>query len=1322
MKWHSLRRLLSVLLAALLLMSSLATAGAAPTVPSDDEALQILVTYGIVKGDDHGNLNLDKEITRAEASTIFVRAMGQEQTAMLMKDLVTFDDAKGHWGAGFIAVAYRLGLMKGRSDTQFDPDAKITNQEVYTVILRMVKREPLGTWNPMLVMQTSRDLGLTPSNIDLGLLGPANALRRTIFNGLGKAVSSVALPYGKTILGTYIDTQAPTLTLDSLPVSTGSSSIRLTGTATGAQFLDVNGQQYRLTSPNFSIDVPLQNGTNTLEIAALDWAGNQATKSVRITRASEAATIVVAGDLSVKAGQTAPLQATAYDATGTALSPTDVSATVSNNMGRYDAATGKFTAGSTAGTGTITFKAGNVTETVNITVLGVASTAKSLRIKDGNGALSGSINKNTTVQVEVLDADGNSIAYDDGRSISLVVTGLSGARVLNATAVTIKGVATFTVTSTVMGEASLTAAANGLANGVGSVVYATSTRIKLVATPASATADGTTPISVRATLVDENGKEVINPSADLFISLSTDSNNSGFNNPLVIIRRNNFSSAGNDASLVPGFKTETVKVTGTVTSGQNYTVLPVSIPLKEAVVGNVSKFDVVGGGGVYTPGGSGANLTVRATDSNGNVVPQGTYAFQFEATTSNNEPLDPDTGLPDGLDIQLVSGITPSGRPLKGTTFVARTENGFATLKVTYNKSGMVTVKLVASPATAPAYNSAGEGAAASSSTSFTLGQTTVMFASPVKKLDPVVLTPSAGTAESQIGVLPNNGTSTLKVRVYLADLADGRIPNGAGLITLSKSVYNGATTAAVTSATATNGYAEFTLRATTTVGTDEWRVTYGGIGDVTNDAKPHAVFTIQTADTSLARPTVLSVYGGESGAFNRLAVSDTYLLVTLGEAEGGSETYGYVNFYRSGSTTPLWRSGVIDLGSLPAIQVPRSAFPTNIGTDRYQVEFVNGKGALPSGTGKSDLWPTDGSKVIIEQTVKSNISKVLYDAATDTLFVTASSLTTSGMIDGSALTIRSSQTSAEQDLGGAVCTVTSSSAFKCTNVGLVDVDGYYTGNFFGDVTLTTHDGWYRNDATGQSAPAETDTQLADNLINPLASIGTDSFVTFEYDTLGNVTSGKLTLIGSKLNLTSSTIDLTKLSFKVPAGPTVTLAAPTTVNGIKIDSRTDTAVIISLGNLADDIAALAGPTITVDKGWYYLGSNSSKYFSPGLTGRNVYAAAKITSIKLIPAGANPATNPAQLVITGSGFLDGDFMASLMKFKRGSSTATALPITGAADINANGTQVTFDLGDVTALNAAITAGPTYFVGDYGWSNNATGWDFSPVVYGKIRITK
>ena len=50
------------------------------------------MALGYLKGDDQGNLNLDKPITRAEALAIIIRISGLETSADLMKGQTKFAD------------------------------------------------------------------------------------------------------------------------------------------------------------------------------------------------------------------------------------------------------------------------------------------------------------------------------------------------------------------------------------------------------------------------------------------------------------------------------------------------------------------------------------------------------------------------------------------------------------------------------------------------------------------------------------------------------------------------------------------------------------------------------------------------------------------------------------------------------------------------------------------------------------------------------------------------------------------------------------------------------------------------------------------------------------------------------------------------------------------------------------------------------------------------------------------------------------------------------------------------------------------------------
>lgn len=157
--------------AGLLVLFVLAVVGgsalAAARSLTEAEAVSILQGYGIVKGDPSGALMLDQQLTRAQAAAVFVRSRGAQNLASMLADQVPFTDMDGHWAAGEVSLAYRLGLVKGDGDGRFRPDSPISYVEVLTVLLRMVEQEPAGPWNPMLILEAASKAGISPTGVDL---------------------------------------------------------------------------------------------------------------------------------------------------------------------------------------------------------------------------------------------------------------------------------------------------------------------------------------------------------------------------------------------------------------------------------------------------------------------------------------------------------------------------------------------------------------------------------------------------------------------------------------------------------------------------------------------------------------------------------------------------------------------------------------------------------------------------------------------------------------------------------------------------------------------------------------------------------------------------------------------------------------------------------------------------------------------------------------------------------------------------------------------------------------------------------------------------
>ena len=99
----------------------------------EDKAL-FLQAEGLLKGNEKG-LDLLKPLTRIEAATMILRALGESTTNKTTTQ--TFADVPAtHWGYGAAENAYSLGLIKGVGDDMFAPDDIVTGTQFATMVLR----------------------------------------------------------------------------------------------------------------------------------------------------------------------------------------------------------------------------------------------------------------------------------------------------------------------------------------------------------------------------------------------------------------------------------------------------------------------------------------------------------------------------------------------------------------------------------------------------------------------------------------------------------------------------------------------------------------------------------------------------------------------------------------------------------------------------------------------------------------------------------------------------------------------------------------------------------------------------------------------------------------------------------------------------------------------------------------------------------------------------------------------------------------------------------------------------------------------------------
>jgi hypothetical protein len=1276
------RSWLAFIASLLLLFSSIPQAFAADASLSSDPDITMLQQYRIVLGDTNGDLRLDSTITRAEAATIFVRTMGGEDLAKLLNDTTEFNDMDRHpWAVGYVTMASRMKLMKGRGNGVFDPGANITNAEVMTVILRMVGHEPTGPWNPQVIMNEAARLGFAPDG-PIDMMANLPAYRGPAFKSLSKAISTVTLSDGSTVLRKYVAKTAPTLTVDSVPATTVNSSVTITGTSTGAKTVTVNGQAATLTGTRFSATVNLTGGTNNLVVEAKDWAGNTTSKTVTITRSSTATRIDVTGNTVVKPGETTNIKATAYDSAGRALPADLVTASVSGSVGTYDAATGVFKAGNTPGKATLTFTSGTVTKAVDVIVGTLSSKVTGLHIVTPNGE-SFTVRKNTTVQVQAIDDMGNVVAEDQGRQVMLAVSGLTGVTVTPNVASTINGIATFTVTGTASGDGTMTAISTGVESDLVDVFFGSGTRVVLISTKSTVSANGVDSADIRAVLQDENGSPVTNSSdSDITIDLSASTREAYLSDRYVTIRRGTSASTGyDDGTIIAGSVTETVKVNGTISSSQKYAVVPVTVSFSKITTGSATQLQIVGGGGTYNPNTNGTvHLTVKAVDSNGNLVTDTSYAFQVQVSTSNNEALR--SGVPDGLSLELGNtGMTPITTATESEV-VARTENGTADLYLTYNKSGDVTLKLVGVNTTNDALDDSNVEDVGTSSRNLTMDDRTVHYAGAVDHFKLVADLPSLRMTDQPAGILKTGGTSGT-IKAVFVDANGGRVTSYNGYVTMALTEHTGTGTRLSTSerVRASGGVASFTIASTSNVDVDTWDATANVNG--TDKTETISVATYSQAPSQYAIPTIRSM-ASETGDEERVGINDSYLRIEVGTYS--EIPFGYVKVFKSGGSL-IYTSDIMDMATAPFVDIPKDDLAAS---DKYYVKVSNGVGDST----KSDTWPT---AILKENPLTIDVTSVTFDAITGELKANGSGIvanSSGGRIDPSRLNLHVASDTTRthdvtlDDLGASVDTcVTSSGSFKCTLTSPLPPSIYN-----GTVTLETQSGWYYRTTNGDSAKADED--LTDNVVTPMAYV-TSASVSFGLDSNNHVT-GTLYLNGVDLDASKIYLHYVSVGGIVLSDSTtkyvsntnstmVTITLPS-YNDLPSSSRQEA------NSIAYKIKNLPGPiTVDLDEGW--LVANAGTYRNAAIDNIPLYAKNPIVTVKFRESDNT-------LVFTGKGFEGGsvDMSQLVIKTRTGTQVVdlSSYPVAGTLTDDTSFTVTISNPTDVTALKA--NKGNLYLVSD------------------------
>lgn len=105
-----------------------------PDVYNEETKMYIkhLRDMGIVNGRPDGMFGPDANVTRAEFMVMILKALGKDIDSNIKN--TNYSDVEGHWAKGFMLNGVKEGIIKGYEDGTLRPDSNIRLAEVSTII------------------------------------------------------------------------------------------------------------------------------------------------------------------------------------------------------------------------------------------------------------------------------------------------------------------------------------------------------------------------------------------------------------------------------------------------------------------------------------------------------------------------------------------------------------------------------------------------------------------------------------------------------------------------------------------------------------------------------------------------------------------------------------------------------------------------------------------------------------------------------------------------------------------------------------------------------------------------------------------------------------------------------------------------------------------------------------------------------------------------------------------------------------------------------------------------------------------------------------
>ena len=128
---RNLKRALSLALASVMLLGMMVVGTSASyadvTSKQNQEAIEVLQAVGIMVGDNNGNFNPDQKVTRNEMAVVMSNLM--DYRAATYAGTSPFTDVPS-WAEPYVAACYANKIVSGTSATTYSGDATVTTGSI----------------------------------------------------------------------------------------------------------------------------------------------------------------------------------------------------------------------------------------------------------------------------------------------------------------------------------------------------------------------------------------------------------------------------------------------------------------------------------------------------------------------------------------------------------------------------------------------------------------------------------------------------------------------------------------------------------------------------------------------------------------------------------------------------------------------------------------------------------------------------------------------------------------------------------------------------------------------------------------------------------------------------------------------------------------------------------------------------------------------------------------------------------------------------------------------------------------------------------------